>query len=193
MGKPIQGSILAPAAIMAVLLLSLVVVIHERREYGPESDREVERALSVMGVTPASGPAADIELEALSGGHMNLNDLSGKVVFLNFWATWCAPCVAEMPAMQRLADELGGDGLSVVAVNVREYREPVQAFVERLELEYTVLLDFEGRATRDYNIRGYPTTVIIGRDGQLIGTKMGFHDWDDSETIEAFATLLDRV
>lgn len=177
--------------ITVLVLATLVIVVERRHEREPEM--EVEQALSIMGVTPVSGPAPEIDLQSLSDGQENLDDLSGDLIFLNFWATWCAPCVAEMPAMQRLADEFSDDGLSVVAVNVREDHERVRQFVDRLELEYTILLDVEGQVTRDYNIRGYPTTVIIDRDGELIGMKMGFHEWDSAETVDAFAALLEQV
>jgi len=184
--------IMAMAGLTIAILAALAVVVEQSRQ-AAEPDIALEEALATMGVTPGSGETAGFELESLEGKTRTLSDYDGDVVFLNFWATWCAPCVEEMPAMQVLADELEDKGLSVVAVNVREDRVQVVEFVETLNLEYTVLLDKDGQATRDYNVRGYPTTIIIGRDGSLIGTKLGYHDWDDPQTLEAFAALLEQV
>lgn len=89
--------------IMVLVLATLVIVVERRHERAPEM--EMAQALSIMGVTPVSGPAPEIDLQSLSGVEGNLDDLSGDLVFLNFWTSWCAPCVAEMPAMQRLAAE----------------------------------------------------------------------------------------
>ncbi len=193
MEKSSLRHIMAMAGLTVGILAALVVVVEQSRRAAAEPDIGLNEALAGMGVTPGSGEAAGFELESLDGMTQTLSDYEDEVVFLNFWATWCAPCVEEMPAMQVLADELEEKGLSVVAVNVREDREQVVEFVEMLELEYTVLLDRDGQATRDFNVRGYPTTIIVGRDGSLIGTKLGYHDWDDPETLEAFAALLEQV
>ncbi len=184
---------LTMAGLTIGILAALVVVIEHSRRAAAEPDIAIEEALATMGVTPGSGQAAGFELESLDGTTRTLSDYDGDVVFLNFWATWCAPCVEEMPAMQVLADEFRDERFEVVAVNVREDAEEVAGFVEMLELDYTILLDPDGQATSDFNVRGYPTTVIIGRDGTVIGTRLGYHEWDKPETLEAFAALLEQV
>lgn len=152
----------------------------------------VEAAFEVMGVTPGSLNAGELNLERLADGvQARLADYAGKVVFLNFWATWCPPCVEEMPSMQVLQDTFADSGLSVVAVNVGEERDHVASFVDMLELEYDILLDRDLRVTHEYNVRGLPTTLIIDRSGRIIGTKVGFHHWDDPRTLEAFRTVLE--
>lgn len=117
-----------------------------------------------MGVSPASVESPELGVERLSdGAEARLSDYEGRVVFLNFWATWCAPCVEEMPAMQVLQDALGDDGLAVVAVNVGESSEQVTRFVDMLGLRYDILLDHGMRVTARYNVRVMPTTLIIDR------------------------------
>lgn len=184
---------IAVMAGITVAIIALLAIVVERQRRATDPAMELGEALAAMGVTQGGGAAEDFELETLSGERRTLSDYEGKVVFLNFWATWCAPCVEEMPAMQTLADRFEGDGLRVVAVNVRERREQAGAFVEELGLEYTVLLDSNGEALSAYNVRGLPTTIIIDREGQIVGTKLGYHPWDDPETLEAFEALLQQV
>ncbi len=180
------------AGITVAIIALLVIVVEQQRRAGAPS-MEIGEALAAMGVTQGSGAAEEFELQTLAGENRTLADYEGKVVFLNFWATWCAPCVEEMPAMQTLADRFKDDGLRVVAVNVRERREQARDFVEELGLEYTVLLDANGEALNAYNVRGLPTTIIIDREGQVVGTRLGYHPWDDPETLEAFEALLQQV
>lgn len=109
-------------------------------------------------------PAPDFELISLSGEGTALEDFRGKVVLLNFWATWCGPCRLEMPAFQARFDSLGDD-LSVVAVNFDEAESDVQAFVDELGLTFDVLLDPGAEVQRLYQVRGYPTSYLIDQDG----------------------------
>lgn len=174
----------------AALLSGLVHVL----ERDTVDEEEIEAAFETMGVTPASVDSPELGIERLvDGSEARLADYEGQVVFLNFWATWCAPCVEEMPAMQVLQDTLEGEGLAVVAVNVGESSEQVTRFVDMLGLQYEILLDRNMRVTASYNVRVMPTTLIIDRSGQVIGTKLGYHDWEDPQTIEAFRTVLEGV
>jgi len=109
-------------------------------------------------------PAPDFDLTSLSGERVQLEDYRGKIVLLNFWATWCAPCRLEMPAFQSRADQFEND-LAVVAINFSEDQAEVQAFVDELDLSFDVLLDPQAEAQRLYLIRGYPTTFFIDREG----------------------------
>jgi peroxiredoxin len=131
---------------------------------------------------PVSRPAAptaapDIELSDLAGRTTRLRDFRGRVVLLNFWATWCAPCREEMPALETLAQELGPQGLAVVGVNAREPREAVEAFVRAHRLSFPMLLDDDGRAGRAYQVFALPATFVVDRRGMLVGTVLGSRDW----------------
>jgi len=125
----------------------------------------------------ASEPAPDFELSDLEGRRVRLQDFRGRVVFLNFWATWCVPCREEFPAMVALSRDLGEQGLAVVAVNFQEDREPVAAFAREFGVPFPVLLDPAGEAARLYRVQALPTTVFVDRQGMLAGTALGYRAW----------------
>jgi len=112
-------------------------------------------------------PAPEFELLDLDGNTQRLSDLQGSVVVLNFWATWCAPCEAEMPMLNDTYTRYRDQGLSVLAINFDEPREDVQEFSDRLGLTFPVLLDPGGEVQELYRVRGYPTTFIVDRDGLI--------------------------
>ena len=123
-------------------------------------------------------PAPDISLSVAGSGRgeVKLTEQRGRVVLVNFWATWCAPCKSEMPALQALADELSPvtNGRFVLwAVNVQEDAEPVAQFGRDLGLRLPLLLDLEGDVTRSYNVRALPATFLVDRDGRLREQRLG--------------------
>ena len=139
----------------------------------------------------ASGPPPDpirvgqaapgFTLPRLDGGApVRLADLRGKVVFLNFWATWCKPCEQEMPAMQRLYESLAGTDFEMLAVSVDEERAPVEAFRARLGLGFPILPDPAKKVSQAYQTYRYPETYLIDRDGRILARYIGPRDWDAS-------------
>ncbi len=125
----------------------------------------------------ALGPAAEFTLSGPEGRAVSLREFRGRVVLLNFWATWCVPCREEIPAMQALARDLGPRGLVVLAVNYEEDPETVQAFVRDTGLTLPVLLDRDGAVARRYRVAGLPTSVFVDRRGAVAGSVIGFRDW----------------
>jgi peroxiredoxin len=139
-------------------------------------------------------PAPDFTLRAPDGASVALADLRGKVVVLNFWATWCRPCVKELPALQALADRHGGEGLDVVAVNVdRDDPGDVAGYGHRLGLSFALPLDPKGAVRGAYRVRALPTTYLIGRDGRLAGFAMGERPWDGPAAEALVRALLERA
>ena len=132
----------------------------------------------------------DFELQDLSGSTRRLSDFKGKVVFLNFWATWCGPCRFEMPSMERLYRSLKSKGLEIVAVNLQEDRKSVQRFVDEYGLSFPVLLDTAGRIGAAYGARSIPTTYVVDRDGFVIAGTIGTREWDTEDYIRFFEKLL---
>ena len=117
-------------------------------------------------VPEIDAPAPDFSLKTISGDTATLSDYAGRVVLLNYWATWCLPCRAEMPLLQQYAGRFGDD-LVVLAINNGEPADEVEAFIRELDLTLPVLLDPEEAVTQLYRIRGFPTTLFIDRDGKI--------------------------
>ncbi len=119
--------------------------------------------------------APDFVLESLTGEQIRLSQLRGKVVLINFWATWCPPCEAEMPAIQKVQDIYSTDEFIVLAINstIQDREEAVAPFVSDRNLSFTVLLDIDGSVSRLYNLRSLPTSFFIGRDGIISEVVIG--------------------
>ena len=126
----------------------------------------------------------------LDGKTIRLQDFRGKVVFVNFWATWCVPCRAEMPAMERLYQAFKGQGFVVLAVNVQEGPGPVRTFVQELKLTFPVVLDPKGAAAMEYAVRGLPATYLIDRDQIIVGRAIGAREWDGKDARAYIRSLL---
>jgi peroxiredoxin len=133
----------------------------------PESGTTESRSLdSVIGIAVGS-EAPDFTLFDLEGNAIRLGDFRGQVVMVNFWATWCGPCKVEMPAFQTYYEQLLEEGFMVIAVNFDEPEQDVRDFQEELSLTFPLLLDPGGEVQRLYQIRGYPSSVFISRDGTI--------------------------
>lgn len=136
--------------------------------------------------------APDFTLEDLSGKSVSLKDLRGKVIFLNFWATWCIPCRQEMPTMEKLHREFKEHGLEVVAVNFREAKKEVRKFFDELGLTFTALLDKEGKVSEEYGAWSIPLSYFINRKGEFVGKVVGSREWDSKDSRALFKGLLDE-
>lgn len=142
------------------------------------TDAPAERAASSLPVA-AAGPlvgdlAPDFELiNAGSGKKVRLSDLRGRPVLVNFWATWCAPCRTEMPALEKAAITYRSDGLEILAVNFGESQAAVLAFAAELGLKIPLLLDSDGAVQASYRVPGYPSSYFIDRQGRVAALQLG--------------------
>jgi cytochrome c biogenesis protein CcmG, thiol:disulfide interchange protein DsbE len=135
-------------------------------------------------------PAPDFALPDLEGRVHGLADFRGRVVVLNFWATWCPPCIDEMPSLERLHQALGERGVAVIAVSVDERFSDVPAFVEKFHLTFPVLYDEGKKVSRKYQSFKYPETYILDRDGRLKSKVVGPRDWSAPTVIRDMVDLL---
>jgi len=137
-------------------------------------------------------PAPEFRLKDVNEKSFSLRDYRGKIVLLNFWATWCPSCKLEMPSMETLHKALGNKGLMVFAVNVRESADDVKAFFQEHRLSFPALLDEDGDAFERFNVWSLPTTFIIGKKGELLGRVIGYRDWGSDQTMGVLQRLLEN-
>jgi peroxiredoxin len=136
-------------------------------------------------------PAPALALPRLAGGApVDLADLRGRVVLVNFWATWCKPCEDEMPAMERLYRRLAPEGFELLAVSVDADAAPVEAFRERLGLTFPILLDPDQATARRYQTFRFPESLLIGPDGVVVERYVGGKEWDAEAYVERIRRLL---
>ena len=118
--------------------------------------------------------ARDFTLETLDGGRVSLSDYHGSVVLINFWATWCPPCRAEIPDFEQVYREYKVQGFAILGVNEQEAGETVRPFVDQLGVSYPVLLDASGKVANEYRALGLPMSILVGRDGVIHTRHIGF-------------------
>jgi thiol-disulfide isomerase/thioredoxin len=140
---------------------------------------------------PANGALAHpLVLKTLEGAVHDLAKYRGKVVLVNFWATWCEPCRDEMPSIEKLKEKFAGQPFEVLAVNVDEPESRVRAFLEKSPLQLTVVLDPGKPVTKSWNARILPASYLIGRDGRVRHSVIGETDWGNEHASKAIEALL---
>ncbi len=137
-------------------------------------------------------PAPDLALELVDGGKLKLSDLRGKVVVVNFWATWCPPCRREMPSLERLKTLMKGEALEIVAINAGEDEDEISEFREAIKpaLTFRIALDPSAEAMKAFSITGLPTTYVIDRQGQLVYRAVGGRIFDDPAIVGTLKALV---
>mgnify|MGYP001818454444 CR=1 FL=1 len=154
---------------------------------------QLDRLMADIGVSPHPFNNDPLEAKLLStAGHsVGLVDFRGKIVFLNFWTTWCPTCITEMPSMEKLHRRLAGKNFAMVTVNIKESASRVKNFFEKYKLTFTALLDTTGEVSTDFGIRAIPTTFILDKSGQILGRIAGPREWDSRESVAMFEQLAD--
>lgn len=173
---------LAVAIVAAVVVLSAAVVFlaGDNRPRPPLSGEFTD-----FTVASAGSPAPQTALVARDGSETTLQALRGRFVLVNFWATWCAPCVRELPSLARLQTRLGGEAFTVLALSEDLKGWPViRPFLEKLGLEsLPVLHDVQGATSRAMGVSGLPTTVLLDREGREIGRFARAAEWDQPDAL----------
>ena len=164
---------------LAILVFAFGMVWLQSSKYEP----------LVVGMT-----APNFSLPDLQGKTQRLTDYRGKVVFLNFWATWCKPCKEEMPSMQVLWDNLKNQDFMMLAVSMDRVTttKDIPSFVETLKLSFPILTDSWGQTDKRYKLMGVPETYIIDQNGVLREKVIGPRDWTRRESIETIVQMLQK-
>lgn len=141
---------------------------------------------------PWSGPTPKLALKDLDGKTRDLTQYRGKVVVLNFWATWCAPCVKEMPSLQRLAQKLPPERFALLTVNFGESEQQIRPFLDKLGTRFPVLLDRDMKASNAWVDKGLPTTFVIDASQKIRYRVLGDLEWDAPEVEARIRELLPK-
>jgi len=156
---------------------------------------------SAMAIPPAPWEADELigkeapgfVLSGLSGESVSLKDHKGKVVIVNFWATWCPPCRMEIPGMNELYGKLGEKGLIIIGISSDPNIATIEKYLESQPINFIVLHDPDNRvAEKDYKVYSLPTSYVIDRDGVLIRKIFGAYDWASKESFDTFSKLLEK-
>jgi len=172
---------------VAILALSLLAVVSLA---GSAAAQDPVKALDLIKLQRVQ-QAKDFTVPTADGGSVKLSDFQGKVVVLNFWATWCSPCREEMPALERLYRKYRARGLVVLAVSMdSEGAAVVAPFVKEHGLTFPIGLDRKGAVAGLYGIRALPSTMIIDRKGNLSLIALGSRGWDGKPAHALFESIL---
>lgn len=165
--KPFANAILRAMRLIFPLLLLLVLVV--------PAGSKTTRAM-------VATPAPNFKLPT-QNGTVSLEELRGKVVLVDFWASWCGPCRQSFPWMSGLAEQNAAKGLVVVAINLDKSREPADAFLRQFSPPFIVAFDPAGKTAEAYDVAAMPSSYLVGRDGRVVYSHAGF-DARDTETLE---------
>lgn len=152
----------------------------------PAAAEDLPPLTHVLTPVAAPYPAPALKLADLDGKLHELVSFKGKLIVVNFWATWCPPCRREMPSLERLRQQLGDKGLEVIAVDVGEDVETVFAFTGQLDPAPTfpMLLDKNSAVAQHWNVRGLPTTFVVDTDGRVIYRAVGGREFDHEAVVK---------
>lgn len=141
----------------------------------------------------AATPAPDLSANDLNGVPKTLADYRGQVVLLNFWASWCPPCLREMPSMERLREKMTGRPLAIVALDSAETADEVGAFLSRMKLGFPILLDPDGSNTKRWKVFALPTSFLLDAEGRVRHVLTGPTEWDEGEALAVIESLLAEI
>ena len=139
----------------------------------------------------AFNQAPDINLPGMNG-NVQLESLKGKVVYLDFWASWCEPCKKSFPWMHAIKQSYADQGFEIVAVNLDKDRNLANEFLKEMDVNFKVAFDESGASASEYKLRGMPSSYLIGRDGKVYASHVGFREKDKAQLEQAILNLLNK-
>jgi len=159
-----------------------------------EADQELDRLLGALSLFKVSPPGRPVEfsLKDLSGDEIRISDFRGKIVFLNFWTTWCPYCRVEMPSMEKLHKKMKDKEFVIVVVDLQESVSAVKVFFKRHKLSFTSLLDSKGAVGVQFGVKSIPTSFILDKSGRVIAKVTGPREWNSKQSIALFEYLVEH-
>jgi peroxiredoxin len=157
----------------------LVFAVHFAQSKEVPLSEDEKEVLKKLRITPATQwiEAHDFAGDLMDAKTVNLKDYRGRFVLLNFWATWCSPCLKEMPDFEKAYLQMGHDKLVVLAVGMGESIEKIKAFSYKYGFSFPLMADNKMEITKLYGVRNIPVTYMIGPDGVVLGRALGIRDW----------------
>lgn len=182
---PLIGLVIALVAAAAYLTL---------RDSGPADKPPVRGAVAKFVLAEKSAMAPETAWRTGDGGEQRMADYRGKVVLVNYWATWCAPCIREMPSLARLRKQLAAEDFALVAISVDlEGRKVAEPFLQQNDLTTLGLyLDNRGTVARAMGVTVMPTTILYDRDGREVGRLAGAAEWDSADAMALIRFVIGR-
>ena len=179
-------------SLMAIVLLAAVAL--SPAKYALADNPPLTGWMEQFTLNETPLPVPGIVMQTGAGETVTLNSFRGKVLLVNFWATWCAPCIREMPSLDRLQAALGGDEFAVIAINSdRDGKKVAQPFLEKLGVgNLDIYIDEKMAIARALGVRGLPASFLISADGHVLGRLDGMAEWDTPEATALVKYYLDR-
>jgi thiol-disulfide isomerase/thioredoxin len=181
--------------LLLMLVVSGLIGIHflQNDLFAKTENQELGPLFNDMGVLPIPPDTEPLEitLNDLFGRPVSLSEFRGKIVFINFWTTWCLACVIEMPSMEKLHQKFKDKDFVMVAINLQESASKIKQFYKEYKLTFTTLLDSTGDVGAGLGIRSIPTTFILDKNGRIIGKALGPREWEGKKSIALFEYLTD--
>jgi thiol-disulfide isomerase/thioredoxin len=181
-------------SIALILIAFIAIQVFDTGHWAKADSPKLERLFEDMGVLelPQTTDPVEIRLQDINGNLVSLSDFRGRIVFLNFWTTWCPTCRIEMPSMEKLHQKFKNQDFAMVTVNIQESASQVEKFYKNFKLTFTTLLDTTGEVAMGFSIRSIPTTFILDNSGRIIGTVIGPREWDDRKAVALFEHLINK-
>lgn len=175
----------------AGVLVALVTILAAPQASRAAATELLER-LNLSGYRPGT-KSPEFDGATTDGRTVSLASLRGKVVLVNFWATWCQECRPEMPMFERLHREFAARGLSVIGINAREGTPAIYQYAKELRLTFPLMLDPKGEINAAYGVIGLPATFLVGRDGRAVARAVGPRDWESAPAKTIIQSLLSET
>jgi peroxiredoxin len=190
-----KGKILTLILALSLMAIPIVLVGSDSRTGGGDDGPVIAKQtdyFAALGIVKPSQKvtAPDFTVDSLDGRSVKLSDFRDKVVFLNFWATWCGPCRLEVSDIDDLHEALKDEDFAVMAINIQEKEKTIEKYMKSADIDFPVYLDRDGRIASTYAVTGIPTTYIIDPDGVVIGKALGPREWASRDSVAFMRSLM---